>query len=110
MYRAAFGMELRSGCFAEYVARHAAMWPEVVELLAVRGVRLAVHRLAEEQLILLVTAPSEEAWKGVDDFEVMQRWDAYLAELFVTEAGGLIAQEELPLVWASGTNTGASGA
>ena len=86
------------------------MWPEVVELLAVRGVRLAVHRLAEEQLILLVTAPSEKAWKGVDDFEVMQRWDAYLAELFVTEAGGLIAQGELPLVWASGTNTGASGA
>ena len=54
MYRAAFRMELRSGCFAEYVARHAAMWPEVVELLAARGVRLAVHRLAEDADVVIV--------------------------------------------------------
>jgi len=110
MYRAAFRMQLRPGCFAEYVARHKAMWPEVAALLAARGVRLAVHRLAEEQLILLVSAPSEQAWKGVDDYEVMQRWDAHLAELLVTDAGGLIAQGELPFVWATGTDAGVSGA
>ena len=38
MKREAFKMYLKPGCEAEYEKRHAAIWPEMKELLAKNGV------------------------------------------------------------------------
>ena len=42
MKREAFKMYLKPGCEAEYEKRHAAIWPEMKELLAKNGVTLDV--------------------------------------------------------------------
>ena len=101
MYKAAFAMELLPGCYEEYVDRHRAVWPEIEALLTERGVSMVIHRV-DDHLVVFVTAPSAEAWKGMDGFDVMHRWDAHMAEVLVADAAGSIVMRDLPEAYSFG--------
>jgi L-rhamnose mutarotase len=101
MYKAAFAMELKPGRYDEYVERHRAVWPEIEAMMTERGVSMVIHPLGDH-LVVFVTAPTEEAWKGMDGFEIMHRWDAFMAEVLVADSDGVIVMRDLPEAYSFG--------
>ena len=86
MEKVAFKMKLKPGYVEEYRARHDAIWPKLVDLLRVSGIRDYSIYLDEETLTLfgVLWRTSDHRMNGLPQTEVMQEWWAYMADLMAT--------------------------
>jgi L-rhamnose mutarotase len=86
MEKFAFKMQLNPGCTDEYIARHDAIWPELVTLLREAGVSDYSIHLDEETGILfgVLWRPDDHGMDALPDHPVMQRWWAHMADIMQT--------------------------
>ncbi|MGK6350013.1 L-rhamnose mutarotase [Parapedobacter sp. DT-150] len=87
MQRIAFKMKLMPGCREEYKKRHAAIWPELVELLKAHGV--SDYSIFLDEATNTLFAVQQEAGQSSQDLgnhPVVQRWWAYMADIMETNA------------------------
>jgi L-rhamnose mutarotase len=86
MKRIAFTMKLHPGFEEEYRRRHAAIWPELVELLQDAGIGEYSIFLDEQTLLLFAYLQIEDAaaLDGLPAKEIMQRWWNYMKDLMDT--------------------------
>ncbi|PRD49227.1 L-rhamnose mutarotase [Sphingobacterium haloxyli] len=85
--KVAFKMRLKPGMKEEYERRHAAIWPELVELLKESGITDYTIFLDEDTNTLfavqyLTGKSSQELGKTA----VVQRWWKYMADIMETNA------------------------
>jgi L-rhamnose mutarotase len=86
MHRIAFTMKLHAGFEPEYRRRHAAIWPELVDLLHESGVSEYSIFLNEGTLELIGFLRIDDA-SGLDALPanpVMQRWWNYMKDIMDT--------------------------
>ena len=90
MEKIAFKMKLKPGHVAEYRARHDAIWPKLVDLLRVSGVRDYSIYLDEESLTLfcVLWRTADHRMDELPQTDVMQEWWAYMADLMETQTNG----------------------
>lgn len=88
MIRKAFLMELKPGHEREYIARHAAIWPELEQALKEHGAHnYSIHLLPETCLLFAyIEIEDETRWAGIARTEVCQRWWRYMEELMVSHS------------------------
>jgi L-rhamnose mutarotase len=101
MEKYAFKMQLKPGCVDEYRLRHDAIWPNLVDLLRVSGVRDYSIYLDEATLTLFAVL-----WRSADHrmaelpgHAVMQGWWAYMADLMETHPGNEPVATPLPCLF-----------
>ena len=82
----AFKMRLKPGCAAEYRARHAAIWPELRQLLRDNGVSDYTIFLDEETNILFGVQQQSglQSSQDLGSLEIVQRWWAFMADIMET--------------------------
>ena len=94
IYKSAMTFALKPGCYEEYKRAHDELWPDIADALRENGVSMVIHYY-NDRLFLFATAPSQEAMEQSHAGEVMTRWQAYMATLMVTDAGGKTLVEPL---------------
>jgi L-rhamnose mutarotase len=84
MERVCFRLQVRPDRLEDYKARHAAVWPEMLEALAATGWHNYSLFLSGDGLLIgYVETPSlEEAQAGMAATAVNARWQAEMAEYF----------------------------
>jgi L-rhamnose mutarotase len=82
--RVCFTLQVRPDRLAEYRARHAAVWPEMLRALRDAGWRDYQLFLREDGLLVgtLVTDDLAAAQAAMDATEVSARWEAEMAPFF----------------------------
>jgi L-rhamnose mutarotase len=101
MQKYGFKMQLHPGQKAEYIRRHDAIWPELVELLHAAGVSDYSIHLDEETGVLFGVLSRSEG-HGMDYLPlhpVMQKWWAYMADIMETKANNEPVAVPLSLVF-----------
>ena len=88
MEKYAFKMRLNPGCRDEYIARHAAIWPELVALLKDAGVSDYSIHLDEETHILfgVLWRVDDHGMETLPETAVMKKWWAHMADIMETHA------------------------
>lgn len=83
MKRVAFKMKLHKGQAAEYERRHAAIWPELEELLKASGIsRYSIFLDPEtHQLFGVLTVTDQTKLETLGHEPVMKRWWAYMKDI-----------------------------
>ncbi len=86
MKKFAFKMKLKPGCKEEYARRHAAIWPELKNLLSQTGVRDYTIFLDEETNILFAVQKQdgEESSQDLGNNPIVQKWWKYMADIMET--------------------------
>lgn len=86
MEKYAFKMKLNPGQTEEYKKRHDQIWPELVDLLRVSGIRDYSIYLDEETHTLfgVLWRSADHRMDTMPDHPVMQKWWAYMADLMAT--------------------------
>jgi len=86
--RQAFVMKLKKGCEDEYERRHAAIWPELKQLLLANGVYDYSIYLDRDTLNLFAFQRVRGAGGSQDlgGTAIVQRWWAYMADIMETNA------------------------
>lgn len=75
-------MKLKPGCQAEYKRRHAAIWPELVELLKAAGVSdYSIFLDEETNTLFAVQKQSGTSSQDLGREPVVQQWWAYMADI-----------------------------
>lgn len=75
MIRRVWLMTLKSGCVAEYKARHDAIWPEMLDLMRANGIRrFTIHR--HNLMLIAVQDRDEPAETSAPDPVQWQWWAA----------------------------------
>src|SRR3954453_13511119 len=84
MQRVCFQLQVKPERMEEYTARHAAVWPEMLEALAATGWHNYSLFLREDGLLIgYVETPSlAEAISGMEAPEVNARWQREMSKLF----------------------------
>ena len=85
MQRVCFQLQVRPDRLEEYKARHAAVWPEMLEALAATGWQNYSLFVRDDGLLIgyFETPSLEDAVAGMQAAPVNARWQAEMAELFV---------------------------
>ncbi|KEP67932.1 L-rhamnose mutarotase [Thioclava dalianensis] len=86
MEKFAFRMQLNPGCRDEYIRRHDAIWPELMELLTAAGVEdYSIHLDPETDALFGVLWRREDhGMEDLPDHPVMQKWWAHMADIMAT--------------------------
>jgi L-rhamnose mutarotase len=86
MKKFAFKMKLKPGFKKEYAARHAAIWPELKELLTASGVRDYTIFLDEETNTLFAVQyqDGDESSQDLGTNPIVQKWWKYMADIMET--------------------------
>ena len=85
MEKIAFKMKLNPGQKAEYIKRHAEIWPELKQLLTDNGVSDYTIFLDEETNILFgVQKASGEGSQDLGKLEIVQKWWKHMADIMET--------------------------
>ncbi len=86
MARQAFKMKLKPGQKEEYRRRHAAIWPELVNLLHEAGVSEYSIFLDEETgtLFAFQLQDGNKSSQDLGDNPIVQKWWAYMADIMDT--------------------------
>lgn len=102
MERVCFLLKVKPDRLAEYKARHAAVWPEMLEALRQTGWRNYSLFLRDDGLLVgyLETADFQQARAGMARQEVNARWQREMAPFFEDLDGrrpdeGLLRLEEV---------------
>lgn len=84
-----FALRVVPGREADYLQRHAAIWPELERLFTDNGIRrYEIHLHRETGLLFAFRLVEEGADLGpMMDHPVMQRWRAHMADVLVQEDG-----------------------
>jgi L-rhamnose mutarotase len=84
MQRVCFQLQVKPERLQEYAARHAAVWPEMLEALAANGWHNYSLFLRDDGLLIgyFETPSLEDAVAGMEATEVNQRWQDEMAEFF----------------------------
>lgn len=86
----AFRMVLHPGQAAEYHRRHAAIWPELRDLLKEAGI--SDYRIfldpATHHLLAILTRTSDHRMAALASEPVMRRWWAHMADIMETDESG----------------------
>jgi L-rhamnose mutarotase len=82
--RVCFQLQVRPDRIDEYTARHAAVWPEMLEALAATGWHNYSLFLRDDGLLIgyFETPSLEDAVAGMADTAVNRRWQDEMAEFF----------------------------
>jgi L-rhamnose mutarotase len=85
MERVCFRLQVKAERREEYAARHAAVWPEMLQALADTGWHNYSLFLDEDGLLIgyFETPSLAAALAGMESSEVNARWQAEMAEFFV---------------------------
>ena len=85
MERVCFLLRVRADRLEEYKARHAAVWPDMLEALSATGWRNYSLFLAEDGLLVgyLETEDFAAAVAGMEATDVNARWQAEMSEFLV---------------------------
>lgn len=85
-FRLAFKMQLHKGFEAEYQKRHAALWPELAQLLKATGIQDYSIFLDEttNALFGVMTATDLAALNDLPEHPVMKKWWAYMKDIMET--------------------------
>ncbi|MER3484694.1 MAG: L-rhamnose mutarotase [Chloroflexota bacterium] len=83
MEKIAFKMRLREGCADEYERRHTEIWPELVDLLRMTGIRDYSIYLDEETntLFAVLWRSDDHKMDQLPESPTMRRWWDYMADL-----------------------------
>jgi len=83
MERYAFRMRLTPGMEAEYIRRHDAIWPGLVDLLHDAGISdYSIYLDPETRLLFgILTRTAGHAMDDLPAHPVMQRWWAHMADI-----------------------------
>lgn len=93
-------MKLKPGCEAEYKRRHAAIWPELVELLKAAGVSdYSIFLDEETHTLFAVQQQSGASSQDLGSEPVVQRWWAYMADIMDTNPDHSPVTVDLPEVF-----------
>ncbi|MFA5206799.1 MAG: L-rhamnose mutarotase [Lentisphaeria bacterium] len=86
MQTVAFKMKLRPGCKEEYRRRHAALWPEMRELLHRNGIRNYTIYFDEATGSLFAVQDQEGKSSSQDlgSLPIVQKWWAHMADIMET--------------------------
>jgi L-rhamnose mutarotase len=86
MKKYAFKMKLNPGCKEEYARRHAAIWPELKQLLSETGVRDYSIFLDSETNILFAVQyqDGDESSQDLGTNPVIQKWWKYMSDIMET--------------------------
>ena len=101
MKRLAFKMYLKPGCEAEYERRHAAIWPELQQLLKNAGVS-DYSIFLDKETNLLFAVQKVDGDGGSQDLgttEIVQKWWAYMADIMDTNPDNSPISIPLPEVF-----------
>lgn len=84
MQRVCFQLQVKPERIEEYTARHAVVWPEMLEALAATGWHNYSLFLRDDGLLIgyFETPSLEDAVTGMAATEVNQRWQDEMAEFF----------------------------
>jgi L-rhamnose mutarotase len=96
-----FALRVRPGREAEYLARHAAIWPELEALFAAHGIvryEIHLHRATGLLFAFRLLAGDADLAPMMDD-PVMVRWRASMADLLVQD-GDRPVREALETMYA----------
>ena len=79
-------MKLRPGCKEEYRRRHAALWPEMKELLRQNGIRDYTIFLDEatNTLFAVQSQDGEQSSQDLGALPIVQKWWRYMADIMET--------------------------
>jgi len=101
MEKLAFKMNLKPGCAEAYRHRHDAIWPKLVRLLRMSGIRDYSIYLDETSNTLfgVLWRSSDHAMADLSQHEVMQEWWAYMADLMETHPDNEPVATPLPCVF-----------
>jgi L-rhamnose mutarotase len=99
MQRHAFKMQLNRGMEAEYIRRHAEIWPELVSLLQETGISNYSIHLDRETMVLFgyLERRDDHRMDDLPDHPVMRKWWAHMGDIMATNPDGspvAIALEE----------------
>ena len=85
MRRICFSLQVKPERIDEYRARHAAVWPEMLQALAETGWQNYSLFLRQDGLLIgyFETPSLEQALAGMAATEVNARWQAEMADFFV---------------------------
>lgn len=86
MEKYAFRMQLNPGAQGEYIRRHAAIWPELLDLLRGAGVQdYSIHLDPETNALFgVLWRKPDHGMAALPDHPVMRRWWAFMADLMAT--------------------------
>jgi L-rhamnose mutarotase len=83
--KVAFKMRLKPGMKEEYERRHAAIWPELVQLLKENGIADYTIFLDEEtDTLFAVQRLTDSSSQELGGTEIVQRWWKYMADIMET--------------------------
>ena len=90
MQRHAFKMYLNPGHEAEYIRRHAEIWPELVDLLRDTGISNYSIHLDRETMVLFgyLERRDDHGMGDLPSNPVMRRWWAYMGDIMRTNPDG----------------------
>jgi L-rhamnose mutarotase len=90
MQKYAFRMQLNPGCRDAYVARHDAIWPELVTLLQQAGISDYSIHLDEETnaLFAVLWRRDDHLMDSLAKSPIMQKWWAHMGDIMATNADG----------------------
>ena len=83
MIRKGFKMKLHAGCANEYARRHAALWPEMKDMIREYGGRNYSIFLDEETNVLYgyIELEDEARWSASADTAICRKWWDYMADI-----------------------------
>ena len=79
-------MKLHAGCADEYARRHAALWPEMKEMIHEHGGKNYTIFLDRETLTLFgyIELDDPELWAKSADTAINRKWWDYMADIMET--------------------------
>lgn len=93
-------MKLKPGQVAEYRRRHAAIWPELVDLLKSAGLSdYSIFLDEETHTLFAVQKQSGASSQDLGNEAVVQRWWAYMADIMETNPDNSPVAVALPEVF-----------
>ncbi len=99
MLRTASTMRLLPGGLAEYRRLHETIWPEMLDEMRKHGIRQVSVFESDPVLFLYAEVTDDEAFDRMFTSEVYLRWAALMAPLMEISEGGVVATQEMPLVF-----------
>lgn len=101
MRREAFKMYLKPGCEAEYEKRHAAIWPELKELLSKNGVfDYSIYWDKETNILFAFQkVEGEESSQDMGSNPIVQKWWDYMADIMEVNSDNSPVSIPLPEVF-----------
>ena len=86
MEKYAFRMQLNPGMQDEYIRRHHAIWPELVDLLREAGISdYSIHLDAQTNALFgVLWRTSDHGMDRLPEHPVMRRWWAHMADIMET--------------------------